>query len=103
MECAKEEFLEHVGERSVLCAVVVLGWEYSNTPQVKYVLKRGFTESDFINFLNLLNFEYDSGFGSQQLFGTIWYTDGTYSDRKEHGGSEWWERQKVPNIPEECY
>mgnify|MGYP000630626643 CR=1 FL=1 len=48
-----------------------------------------------------LDFEYDSGYGGQNLFGTIWYEDGTWSERGEYDGSEWWEHRERPQIPEE--
>jgi hypothetical protein len=50
--------------------------------------------------LPLLDFNYDSGFGGQELFGTVWYLDGTWSDRREYDGSEWWEHQVCPPLPQ---
>ena len=32
--------------------------------------------------------------------GTIWYTDGTWSDREEYDGDEWWEHRVCPEIPD---
>jgi len=43
---------------------------------------------------------YDSGYGGQEVFGTIWYVDGTWSDRGEYDGSEWYEYHKCPDIPD---
>ena len=43
--------------------------------------------------------DYDSGYGSQQLFGTIWYKDGTWSTRGEYDGSEWWKYNSCPELP----
>ena len=42
-----------------------------------------------------------SGYGGQELFGTIWYEDGTWSDRGEYDGSEWWNYNKCPDIPDD--
>ena len=53
------------------------------------------------NFLDQIDFEYDNGFGCQELFGTIWYEDGTWSSRGEYDGSEWWEYNSCPKIPKE--
>lgn len=47
-----------------------------------------------------LDFEYDNGYGCQQLSGLVWYEDGTWSERGAYDGSEWWERKKCPPIPE---
>ena len=55
----------------------------------------------FDEFALLANFEYDNGFGGQELFGTIWYTDGTWADRGEYDGSEWWQNNVCPIVPEE--
>ncbi|NBW23325.1 MAG: hypothetical protein EBR82_86815 [Caulobacteraceae bacterium] len=51
-------------------------------------------------FLHRLDFEYDRGYGTQELFGTIWYTDGTWSGRYEYDGAEEWVHRKIPVIPE---
>lgn len=47
----------------------------------------------------LSKIEYDAGYGSQELSGTIWYTDGTWSERVEYDGSEWWAYRCRPEIP----
>lgn len=43
---------------------------------------------------------FDSSYGSQELYGTIWYTDGTWSIRGEYDGSEWWEHVTKPEFDE---
>lgn len=43
--------------------------------------------------------KYYSGHGSQELFGVIWYSDGSHSHRGEYDGSEWWEYLPTPEIP----
>ena len=45
-----------------------------------------------------MNFEYDNGFGGQELYGTIWLKDGTWCTRGEYDGSEWWEHHERPDI-----
>lgn len=94
---AKEEFIKHIGSRSVLCAQIQSGDDYS----VVYNLTTGFDEEDWNKFLSDIDFEYDCGYGGQNLFGTIWYADGTWSDRGEYDGSEWWNYNQCPNIPTE--
>jgi hypothetical protein len=90
---AKQEFIEHVGERKVLCAQVDVHITISRT----CFLVQG---DDLQEFLEVLNFAYDADYGKQKLFGTIWYEDGTYSRREEYDGAEWWEHVEVPKIPD---
>lgn len=100
---AKGEFLSEVDGYEILCAGVTrdrsCGWDDS----VKFdkALPVGFTPQEYAAFLESLDFSYDSGYGGQELFGTIWYKDGTWSSRGEYDGSEWWERNVVPTIPDE--
>jgi hypothetical protein len=98
---AKDEFLKHTENKKVKCAFICYGEDYYEEEQRKYFLKVGFTNLDFDNFINSLNFMYDSGYGGQNLFGTIWYDDGTWSSRGEYDGSEWWEYNLLPEIPED--
>lgn len=97
---AKEEFIEHINDRDVKCASVILGNEYDDDREF-INLKCGHAENDYNTFLESLNFNYDNGYGGQELFGFIWYKDGTWSDRGEYDGSEWWQHQSCPYIPEE--
>ena len=101
---AKKEFLDEVKGLRVRCAEVFIGfqpWPEEEDLRPVYRLKENYTSSDYEAFLDSLDFEYDDGFGSQELFGTIWYVGGTWSDRREYDGSEWWKHQKRPKIPKE--
>lgn len=97
----KDEFLEHTKGLQPLCAHIYKGDPdyYEEVERVAY-LKVGYTSDDFLIFLKEIDFEYDNGFGGQEVFGTIWYTDGTWSERTEYDGSEWWARKKCPQIPD---
>lgn len=66
------------------------------------VLKDGHSTRDYLDFLNRLDFEYDNSFGMQELHGTVWLKDGTWLDRGEYDGSEWWAYRVCPEIPSEC-
>ena len=99
MANAREEFLEETKDKSVLCASIALG-EYED--KKTFVLRVGYTQPELDAFILSLDFEYDNGYGGQNLFGNIWYADGTWSDRGEYDGSEWWQFEKVPEIPKEC-
>lgn len=100
MTNAKDEFTEHIEDREVVCAALDKGG-YWDKDRPTFLLKQGYSEVDYNNFLNSLNFIYDSGYGSQELYGVIWYTDGTWSSRGEYDGSEWWEYNRVPDVPDE--
>jgi hypothetical protein len=50
------------------------------------------------DFHEKFDVEYDSGYGSQELYGTIWMLDGTWWSRCEYDGSEWWEHHVCPEY-----
>jgi hypothetical protein len=102
---AKQEYLEHVkGLGPVSCAKITVGDpEYSWIESRDYILKVGFTAEEEQAFIDSLDFEYDAGFGGQELFGTIWFSGGTWSDRDEYDGSEWWSHNSRPEVPKELY
>ena len=98
---AKKEFLKHTEGKEVYC-VAIEYFEFYGRDSKEFNLPINYSEEDFSNFLDLLDFEYDDGYGSQELFGTIWYKDGTWSDRWEYEGDECWEHKQYPAIPKEC-
>jgi hypothetical protein len=97
---AKEEFLGHIRDRKVLCADMSHQDCWHNEPSSEFKLPVSYTQEQYDEFVNSLDFEYDKGYGGQELFGTIWYKDGTWSDRGEYDGSEWWNYQSCPGIPQ---
>ena len=94
MSNAKDEFVAETNGKSVLCAEIKYGRGFA--------LSVGYTDGELVLFLQSLEFEYSDGFGGKELFGTIWYKDGTWSERGEYDGSEWWEYKSCPPIPEQC-
>lgn len=101
---AKKEFLEHVGGRKVLCArVAFIAFRQCDEDQVasSHDLREGYSDEEYQAFLESLNKEYDNGYGCQELYGTIWYTNHSWSDRSEYDGSEWWTFQSCPKVPKE--
>ena len=62
-------------------------------------LKENYSEEELANFLSDLDFEYDSGYGQQELYGTIWLADGSWLSREEYDGSEWWQHNFLPLVP----
>lgn len=91
---AKDELLEHLEGRQVSAARIYRQEHYE--PKMVEAYDDG---DDWLSFLKAIDFEYDDGYGRQELFGTIWYTDGTWSERGEYDGSEWWEHRSRPEIP----
>ena len=62
-----------------------------------YSLKPNHTYSERGEFYNSLrNINYDNGYGSQYIFGFVVFTDGTWIERKEYDGSEWWGSKRCP-------
>lgn len=88
---AKEELIAHVDTKTIKCARI----------QDTILLPIGYTKEQYEAFLTAIDFRYDAGYGGQELFGTIWYTDGTWSERGEYDGSEWGDYMKCPEIPNE--
>lgn len=93
MNC-KTEFKREVSLRDVKACIIYCG-------DNKYFLAVGYTKEDSDNFLKSLDFDYDNEFGDQEIFGTIWYGNNTWSERREHDGLEYWICTDVPEIPEE--
>ncbi len=87
---AQKELLDHVKDREVELVKIVYREYYSRSNPLRI-------EGALAEVLPMLNFEYDSGYGGQELFGYIWYTDGTWSERDEYDGSEWWNHQVMPD------
>ncbi len=87
---AKKELLDHIGDREVKYVRVILEHSYDNKQTIEGTLDE---------VLPKLDFDYDNGYGGQYLEGTIWYSDGTWSDRGEYDGSEWWEHRECPSLP----
>jgi hypothetical protein len=97
---ARDELIEALGERTILCARLTRcdeKWDFIPLAQ----LAVGYTDGDAIRFMQALDFTYDSGFGHQYIDGTVWLTDGSWLERKEYDGSEWWTRKSLPTIPDE--
>ena len=97
---AKAEFIEEVKGKLVLCADIAHYLDGASRNVKNILLPRDYTPAEYDAFLQSLDFVYDAGFGAQELYGIIWYTDGTWSTRYEYDGSEEWRQRRVPVIPE---
>jgi len=112
MKNAKQEIEELMLQVSSLtqvrCATITHYKPYLNDakpkPQPKtFNLPILYTAKEAEDFLDSLDFEYDSGYGIQEIYGTIWFEDKTWATREEYDGSEWWEYQEQPEIPKHLY
>lgn len=97
----KQELLEHVGDISNVKAVQLKRIE--RTAHLKAVqlfhLPENYSEEELAHFLCHIDTTYDDDYGWQELFGFIWWKDGTWSSRYEYDGREWWVHHEVPNYP----
>jgi hypothetical protein len=102
MRNAKQELLNAMGSSiaDLRCATITHNPFYGDRPK-KMVLKEGYTQADLDEFISKLDFEYDAGYGSQELFGMVWFNDGAWMDRYEYDGAESWDWHKYPSIPDE--
>ena len=110
MTNAKEELLTKLktNNLAIKCAVIRTErgcyWDdtdnYVVSPPI--TLKEEYTPTEYVEFLDKLNFEYDAGYGGQELFGTVWLMEEhTWLERGEYDGSEWWNYQQCPKVPDE--
>jgi len=98
---AKEEFLSVISGKTMIAAEFQHHVPYAGGdegPDHAGVLKPGYSQAEYESFLNALDFEYDNGYGQQELEGTIWFVDG-WAERAEYDGAEWWAHRKCPQLP----
>ena len=88
-----------VGKPDVICAYI--NDVYSEV--IRSSLPLTYTQEQYAKFMLSLDFSYDNGYGGQKLDGKIWFKDGTWADRGEYDGSEWWNYHKCPYIPAFLY
>ena len=92
----KEEFIKTTFKCKVIAVSISLNIYDGKEKDI--ILNPGYTNEDYINFLKKLEFDYDSGYGGQELFGTIFCEDGIWFNRGEYDGSEWWEKKQYPKL-----
>lgn len=96
---AKSEFIANTNGLNILCCQINV--ETNNGKNIEAKLTTGWCQDEYDAFIKSIDVEYDNGYGGQRLFGTIWFTDGTWSDRGEYDGSEWYDHHVCPVIPTE--
>jgi hypothetical protein len=95
---AKEEFIGFIGSLTVIAVDITYCPDYDTSINIR--LKANHTQADYEHFLNQLDFEYDDGYGTQHLFGNIWFLEDCWAERYEYDGSEDWEMHSRPEIPD---
>jgi len=98
MTNARQELLDLTTRLGLAVEAVSIRVGYYYEDEVKVILKQNYNDIDYKEFLSKLEFTYDSGFGCQELFGRIWFKDGSWATRGEYDGSEWWEHHTRPEI-----
>jgi len=99
---ARKELEDVLKSKAFIKCALIWADDYWDGRQKRAVLKTNHNAFDYENFLKELDFDYDSGFGSQILHGCVWLEDGTWLSRGEYDGSEWWEHNIMPPIPTDC-
>lgn len=99
---ARQELLNVLqGKAPIKCATIKFDRYWDNKTAKTFNLKVGYDQDTLHTFLSSIDFEYDDGFGSQEVYGCIWLEDGTWFTRDEYDGSEWWEYHSRPEILKE--
>lgn len=123
MAIALNELLEKIEKNgqttlNVKCAVIGLSFDYPDVDTPEYILsnpskgyidelmfdkiitlRENWSNDEWLAFLEELDFNYNNGFGSQRLFGVVWFKDGSWLERYEYDGSEEWVLKRTPDIP----
>lgn len=104
---AKQELLDTMKQidkwlvgTKIICATINTDqfgpWDEKDSKP--YILRQGHTPFELEEFLNSLNFEYSSGYGSIGLYGTVWFTNHIWMDMNMY-----WEIHRYPGIPLELH
>lgn len=99
----KELLAKLVDQTKIKCAIIQHSkccW-IGDSIDKTFMLKSNYAEDTLESFYNELDFGYDAGNGSQEIYGTVCLEDGSWLERVMFDGSEWWERKFLPHIPSE--
>ena len=79
------------------CGMTIKDIDYCNIYSFKWYSKDE-SKDICVNTFNIepLDFNYNDGYGSQEIFGFIVFKDKSWLARREYDGSEWWEYFKTP-------
>ena len=105
MTNAKDELLQILdgNAEKIKCAKITYLPNFDKD-EVEITLPLPYSMHQLRTFLEALDFEYDSGYGSQHIGGVIWLNEtNEWLERREYDGSEWWEHMYCPDIPDELF
>ncbi len=91
------ELESEVRDRKILAAKIYFQYNVF-APEDEYVLYPDYLNQEYEDFLKFMDRDYDNGWGSQILFGTIWFGD-SWLERSTYDGSEWWTEKSYPKLP----
>lgn len=100
---AKEELqtlLDKLKQQQLTVVCAEITYEDYGDSRAAIRLPLAHTEEELEQFFKQLDFRYYNGFGTQCLYGTVWLTYGTWLSRWEYDGSEGWQLNKQPIIPQ---
>lgn len=89
---AKQELLKAIENNSVVCAEIY----FNNSEKISLSSLESQSKNYWDKFLSSLNKKYDAGWGHQYLYGWVILSDGSWLEREEYDGSEWWEKRIKP-------
>jgi hypothetical protein len=97
---ALQELTGHVFkiDAAIIAARVVL--VDTSFDETKITLHDGHSLPAKVAFLQAIDIDYDNGYGSQWIQGTVWLSDGSWLERREYDGSEWWNHCTMPPLPQ---
>jgi hypothetical protein len=99
---AKEELMDALFTKARIKCAKIFRESYENGTKItNYILHVNYNQSELIDFFKSLDFEYDNGYGGQELYGLVWLDNDTWLSRGEYDGSEWWDYNSLPEIPKE--
>lgn len=92
---AKQELLNIITSRNLTILKIEITYTHINWEDNTAITKD-------ITTLDDLNFDYDAGYGSQELFGVVYCKNSNnrpvWLTREEYDGSEWWDINTIPEF-----
>lgn len=92
---AKQELLNIITSRNLTILKIEITYTHINWEDNTAITKD-------ITTLDDLNFDYDAGYGSQELFGVVYCKNlnnrPVWLTREEYDGSEWWDINTIPEF-----
>ena len=92
---AKQELLDIITSRNLTILKIEITYTHINWNDNTTITKN-------ITTLDDLNFDYNAGYGSQELFGVVYCKNSNnrpvWLTREEYDGSEWWNINTIPEF-----